>query len=103
VAWLATTGTVTMDLNATETYRDYLEYLKQVADDDALEPRARLLEILRGGTNTLFEAERGEIYTWPLRFTAVLLRRLVDGEQRWLFHQVQFAFATTRYPDVRNL
>jgi hypothetical protein len=51
----------------------------------------------------MFEAERGMIYTWPLRFTAVLLRRTVEGEKRWLFHQVQFSFATTRYPDVRNV
>jgi hypothetical protein len=103
VSWLATTGTVTMDLDTTETYRDYLEYLKQVADDESSEPRLRLLEILRGTTNTLFEAERGMIYTWPLRFTAVLLRRTVEGEKRWLFHQIQFSFATTRYPDVRNV
>lgn len=103
VAWLATTGTVTMDLDTTETYRDYLEYLKQVADDESLEPRLRLLEMLRGTSNTLFEAERGMIYTWPLRFTAVLLRRTVEGEKRWLFHQIQFSFATTRYPDVRNV
>lgn len=103
VAWLATTGTVTMDLDTTETYRDYLEYLKQVADDESLDPRFRLLEIIRGSTNTLFEAERGMIYTWPLRFTAVLVRRTVEGEKRWLFHQIQFSFATTRYPDVRNV
>jgi hypothetical protein len=103
VAWLATTGTVTMDLDPTETYRDYLDYLKSVADDEAMDARTRLLEILRGGTNTLFEAERGMMYVWPLRFTAVLVRRpAADGEKRWLFHQIQFSFPTTRFPDVRN-
>ena len=104
VAWLATTGTVTMDLDVTESYRDYLTYLREVADDEAVDPRARLLEILRGGANTLFEAERGKMYIWPLRFTAVLVRRQGDnGQPRWLFHQVQFSFPTTRYPDVRNV
>lgn len=104
VAWLATTGTVTMDLAPTETYRDYLSYMREVADDEAVDPRARLLEILRGGANTFFEAERGEMYIWPLRFTAVLVRRQGDnGQPRWLFHQVQFSFPTTRYPDVRNV
>lgn len=103
VAWLATTGTVTMDLDVTETYRDYLSYLSEVADDETIDPRTRLLEILRGGANTLFEAERGEMYIWPLRFTAVLVRRQGDnGQPRWLFHQLQFSFPTTRYPDVRN-
>lgn len=100
VAWLSTTGTVTMDLDTEDTYQDYLDYIREeVTDDEELSPRERLLEILRGGTNTLFEAERGEQYIWPLRFTAVLVRR---GES-WLFHQIQFSFATTRFPDVRNL
>lgn len=99
VAWLATTGTVTMDLDPTETYRDYLSYLQEVAGDESMDPRARLLEILRGGANTFFEAERGKQYIWPIRFTAVLVRR----NERWLFHQMQFSFATTRFPDVRNL
>lgn len=104
VAWLATTGTVYMDLDVTETYRDYLDYLKGVADDETMDPRARLLEIIRGGANTMFEAERGDQYTWPVRFSAVLVRRAVEGgEKRWLFHQVQFSFPTTRFPDVRNL
>lgn len=99
VAWLATTGTVSMDLDPAETYKDILSYFQEVAGDESIDPRARLIEVLRGGANTLFEAERGSQYVWPLRFTAVLVRR---GE-RWLFHQIQFSFATTRFPDVRNL
>jgi hypothetical protein len=110
VAWLATTGTVTMDLDPTETIRDYLSYTEEIAADDSVDPRARLMEVLRGATNTLYEADRGEQYIWPLRFTSVLVRRANAGDgnaaspnARWLFHQVQFSFATTRFPDVRNL
>jgi hypothetical protein len=110
VAWLATTGTVTMDLDPKETVRDYLSYLQQVADDESVDPQARMMEILRGASNTLFEAERGKQYVWPLRFTSVLVRRPAAGNgsappngDRWLFHQIQFSFATTRFPDVRNL
>jgi hypothetical protein len=109
VAWLATTGTVTMDLDPTETARDYLTYLQEVASDESIAPQARLTEIMRGATNTLFEVERGKMYIWPLRFTAVLVRRPASGNgngpvsgDRWVFHQVQFSFATTRFPDVRN-
>lgn len=98
VAWLATTGTVTMELDPTETYQDQLSYIQTLTEDEDMEPRARLLEILRGGTNTLFEAERGKTYIWPIRFTAVLIHR----DQNWLFHQITFSFATTRFPDVRN-
>jgi len=98
VAWLATTGIVEMDLDPEETYRDYLSYIgEMVAGEEDTPPRERLLELLRGGTNTLFETERGKDYIWPLRFTAVLVRR----SGRWLFHQIQFSFATTHLPDVR--
>lgn len=110
VAWLATTGTVTMDLDPSETIGDYLNYIQEIAGDESVDPRARMLEVLRGATNTLFEAERGKNYIWPLRFTAVLVRRPAAGNgsteinnDRWLFHQIQFSFATTRFPDVRNL
>ena len=99
VAWLATTGTVSMRLPTHDSYASYLSSLESVIQDDHQPPRERLLEILRGGANTLFEAERGEDFIWPIRFTAVLVRR---GGQ-WLFHQIQFSFATTRFPDVRNL
>jgi hypothetical protein len=100
VAWLATTGTVTMDLDQDDTYQDTIDYLvESVAVDEKMSSRERLIEILRGASNTLYEVERGKRYIWPLRFTAVLISR--DGE--WLFHQVQFSFATTRFPDVRNV
>jgi hypothetical protein len=98
VAWLATTGTVQMVYARDATYRGYLEGLRRILDDSSSDPRARLIEILRGGTNTLFEVERGEQFTWPIRFTAVLVR----SGSRWLFHQVQFSYATTRFPDVRR-
>ncbi len=110
VAWLATTGAVTMDLDPNETIRDYLSYMQESAGDEGVDPRARMLELLRGATNTLFEAERGKQYIWPLRFTAVLVRAPGTGDgappangERWLFHQVQFSFPTTRFPDVRNM
>ena len=108
VAWLATTGTVTMDLDPKETVRDYLSYLQEVAGDETVDPKARLMEVLRGATNTLFEAEKGKQYIWPMRFTAVLVRRPNGGNgstppgEGWLFHQIQFSFATTRFPDVRD-
>ncbi len=110
VAWLATTGTVTMDLDPTQMIQDYLSYMQEVAGDESIAPRARLVEILRGAASTIYEADRGKLYIWPLRFSAVLVRRTGGGNgnapvgnARWLFHQIQFSFPTTRFPDVRNL
>ena len=42
VAWLATTGTVTMDLDPNETVRDYLSYMQEVAGDVKGFPRSEL-------------------------------------------------------------
>jgi hypothetical protein len=100
VAWLATGGTVTMELDADETYRDTLAYIREeLVDEGGENPSERLLKILREGVSILSEAGRGSTYIWPLRFTAVLVRRA----GHWLFHQVQFSFATTRFPDERYI
>jgi len=52
---------------------------------------------LRGCINTLCELQRGETFVWPLRFSAVL----INDDGAWRFIQMQFSFATTRFPDVR--
>jgi uncharacterized damage-inducible protein DinB len=97
VAWLATSATVAMTIGAEENYRGYLQRIKDVIDQDGPAAEIKLLEILRGGSNTLYELRRGEEFVWPLRFTAVLVRQ-ADG---WRFQQMQFSFPTTRFPDER--
>ena len=62
-------------------------------------PEQKLHYILRGGMSTVYELHRGEKFIWPLRFTAVVVRR-DDG---WKFAQVNFSFPTTHFPDVRIL
>jgi uncharacterized damage-inducible protein DinB len=97
VAWLATSATVSMTIGAEENYRGYLQHIKDVIDQDGPSAEIKMLDILRGGSNTLYELRRGEQFVWPLRFTAVLVRQ-GDG---WRFHQMQFSFPTTRFPDER--
>jgi hypothetical protein len=62
-----------------------------------LSAEQKLLNILRGGTNTIFELRRGEKFVWALRFTAVVVRE-ADG---WKFAQMNFSFPTIYFPDVR--
>lgn len=95
--WIACRGTVSMKLSAESTYQDFMGYMRSVIDRENGSPESKLLEILRGGTNTLFEVQRGEDYIWPLRFCAVVAREAPG----WRFVQMQFSFATTRYPDPR--
>ena len=97
VAWLATYATVTTTIRAADNYENFLQYIKGVIDEAGPSAEEKLLDIVRGGTNTLYELRRGEQFVWPLRFTAVLV--LEGGE--WLFKQMQFSFATTRFPDER--
>jgi hypothetical protein len=61
------------------------------------EAEQKLLYVLRGGTNTLYELRRGEKFVWALRFTAVVVRS-VEG---WKFVQMNFSFPTIYVPDVR--
>jgi hypothetical protein len=96
VGWVAATATVTQIIGS-ENYASYLEFVKKFVDDSNLSAEQKLLYILRGGTNTLYELRRGEKFVWALRFTAVVVRE-ADG---WKFAQVNFSFPTTHFPDVR--
>ncbi len=98
VAWVSAPGTVTRNLNPNQSYQNHLDNIQGMLKRD-LDTSAhdKLLEIVRGATNTLFEANKGSTYIWPFRFTAIL----VLGSGVWRFHQMQFSFPTTRFPDVR--
>lgn len=98
VAWLSTGATVHMTLPPDAVYQDFIDYLPGLIEKEGLSALDKLREIVRGGSNTLFEGLRGDDYTWPLRFTAVLVQE--GGE--WRFHQMQFSFPTTRFPDERR-
>jgi hypothetical protein len=87
---------VTQTIGA-ENYASYLEFVKKFLDDSNLSAEQKLLYILRGGTNTVFELRRGEKFIWALRFTAVVLRE-ANG---WKFTQMNFSFPTVYFPDVR--
>ena len=71
VAWLATPGTVTMQMDTQESYRDYVDYVAEIARREDLLPQDKVMEIMRGSSNTIFEQSRGETFIWPFRFTAV--------------------------------
>jgi hypothetical protein len=78
-------------------YTSYLATVRERIDSPGVAPRQLVLDILRGGSNTLFELSRGESFVWPLRLTAVVVR----CEDVWRFAQMHFSYATTRFPDVR--
>ncbi|HSL44785.1 MAG TPA: nuclear transport factor 2 family protein [Anaerolineales bacterium] len=96
VGWVAAPATVTTTIGE-ENYASYLEFVRKLIDSSDLSPEQKLLHILRGGTNTVYELRRGERFVWALRFTAVVVRE-ADG---WKFAQMNFSFPTIYFPDVR--
>ena len=98
VAWIATTGTVKDTIPIDERYTGYLEYVKAVLEDEAMGEQAKTLDLVRLGNDIVLGLPLSKNFVWPFRFTAVAAKE--EGE--WRFHQMQFSFATTRSPDVRN-
>ncbi len=96
-AWLATSGAVTDTIPVSDRYHHYLKYVKAVLDQEGDSPQAKVLDIVGLGSDIVLALPLGETFTWPFRFTAVLVKQ---GGQ-WRFHQMHFSFATTRAPDVR--
>lgn len=96
VGWVAASATVTKIIGE-ENYASYLEFVKNLIEKSTLSAEQKLLHILRGGTNTVYELRRGEKFVWALRFTAVVVRE-ADG---WKFAQMNFSFPTVYFPDVR--
>jgi hypothetical protein len=96
VAWLATTATVTTIYPIEENMRQAVQRARQVLDAPG-DDESRLREMLMWATAALHEASRGEVYIWPIRFTAVLVREA----GAWRFHQAHFSFPTLRFPDER--
>ncbi len=96
VGWIAAAATVTKIIGD-ENYAAYLEYIQEFLKTSTLPPEQKLHNILRGGTNTIYELRRGETFVWALRLTAVVVRE-ADG---WKFAQMHFSFPTIYFPDVR--
>lgn len=96
VGWVAASATVTQIIGA-ENYESYLEFVRKYIDNPDISAEQKLLYILRGGTNTVYELRRGEKFIWALRFTAVVVRE-TNG---WKFAQMNFSFPTIYFPDVR--
>jgi ketosteroid isomerase-like protein len=96
VGWIAASATVTQIIGE-ENYQSYLDFVKNYLERTDLSAEKKLLYILRGGTNTVYELRRGEKFVWALRLTAVVVRE-ADG---WKFAQMNFSFPTVYFPDVR--
>jgi len=59
VGWVAASATVTQIIGE-ENYTSYLEFVKKYLERTDISAEQKLLFILRGGTNTIYELRRGK-------------------------------------------
>lgn len=99
VAWLSTTGTITDVISAESKYKDFTDYARDLLEDEKGSPKAKMLDITRTGNYLVSSLLLPDKCVWPFRFSAVA----VKSKDTWRFHQMQFSFATTDWPDERIL
>ena len=96
VAWLATYGMVNDTIPIQERYKNYNDYIESIIDDESMDQQEKFHEIVQLGNDVTAGIFKGEQCVWPFRFSAVLVKQ----KDKWLFHQLNFSFATTRSPQV---
>ena len=96
--WFSVAATVTREINE-RAYGGFLSFLNEFIEKAPMTDEQKLLYILRGGTNLLYEVHRGTRFEWPLRLTGAVIRA---GEY-WQFDQMCFSFPTIYLPDIRNM
>lgn len=97
VAWIATSGTVNDVFTAAETYDGFIDYAKELIDDEEVSAKSKLLAMTQTGNSLLSSLLLPERCIWPFRLTAVALKN--NGQ--WRFQQIHFSFPTTGMPDER--
>ena len=100
VGWLTVKGVVHKVSNPQTFYKKIIPTLQGILDQDMPE-KEKIVTLLREASEVLYHTEQGEDYIWPIRLSAVLVKRV----ENWYFQQIHFSFPTTRLPDerLRNL
>lgn len=96
--WFSVSATVTKQITE-NTYGGFLGFLQEFIEKAPMTDEQKMLYIIRGGSNLMFEIGRSETFEWPLRLTGCVVRK---GES-WKFDQMNFSFPTIYLPDVRNM
>ena len=99
VAWFATTGTLKNTFEDTnERYDNYVNFIKNKANDSELSPKQKITFINWVLALTYHQrTEKKREYLWPLRLSGVLL----NDNGRWKFTHIQFSMPKANFPDER--
>jgi len=96
--WFSVSATVTREMTE-KTYGGFLSFLNEFIEKAPMTDEQKMMYILRGGTNLIYEIHRGTTFEWPLRLTGVVLYK----HGNWQFDQLCFSFPTIYLPDIRNM
>lgn len=99
VAHLTMVGQVEETMKNESYYQYRLNLIEDVIKDDQKSMKLKLLDIMRGTADTLFETECGEDYNWPIRLSALVVKEY----EQWKFKHIHFSYPITFYPPVRQL
>lgn len=97
VAWLSADATVTYEITAERFYSDAIKEIQAVLARKDIPEKLKLTRIQLEASEMIFETSRGDVYVWPLRCSAVLIKQ----NDLWCFHQIHFSHPTLRLPDAR--
>lgn len=86
-AWLSTTGQLVQTQTHDEALVFYVQQMKDLLADEALDLDGRLMEATHFGLRRLRERHKGPGHSWPFVFTAVLVR----SEDSWRFHTIHWS------------
>lgn len=87
VAWLSTTGALVQTGTFDQALPFYLKQMKELLEDKADDPDARLMEATHFGMRRLRERGLGDGHRWPFVFTTVLVR----SDSVWRFHTIHWS------------
>lgn len=98
-AWLGMAGTLTSKYDSIDVYLESMRNVDAILKEKTLSPKFKLLKIEEDIAKKLFGAEKGAIYTWPIKISAVLKKET----RNWFFKQIHFSFPATIYPVKEDL
>ncbi|SCY10560.1 hypothetical protein [Alkaliphilus peptidifermentans] len=97
IAYVSTTGVLYENIK-TESYYSYrLKLIEEKLKTPNTSSRLKLIDIIRGASDTLYETHKGEEYNWPIRLSMLLIKK----RGRWKFKTIHFSYPVNSYPPVR--
>ncbi len=85
------------DISAENYYKYRLNLIEEKINDENHSTKDKLISIIRGAVDTLYETSQGNSYKWPIRVSGSMIK----NDDRLLINHLHFSYPITFYPQVR--